>query len=199
MYHTLHTTGLPATRCESFAYSSASLRLGPEFTRSRLRRNLITYSTSWAKRAMPPWTDGYQQMKHKNDPMKFLDYIESMLDNEISPPVHVYELEDITKKSDESINELVDQICQLAHRAQISNGSDAVIEFKVQCRLIWAIPDADMELCKQLLKVSCDKRVLHLLEICRACYVVESGAAAMCAGYAVHAVCHTHQAHDPKP
>ena len=100
---------------------------------------------------------------HKNDPMKFLDYIESTLDDEISPQVHVYKLEDITKRSDKSIDELVDWICQLIHRAQIGNGSDAVIKFKVQCRLIWVIPDADIELCKQLLKVSCDKRVLHLL------------------------------------
>ena len=37
---------------------------------------------------------------HKNDPMKFLDYIESTLDNKISPQVHVYKLEDITKRSD---------------------------------------------------------------------------------------------------
>ena len=136
---------------------------------------------------------------HKNDPVKFLDYIESMLDDEISPWVHIYELEDITKRSDESINELVDWICQLTHRAQIGDGSDAAIEFKVQCRLIWAIPDADIKLHKQLPKVSHDKRVLHLLEICRTYYAVESGAAAMCAGHVVHAVCHTHQTHDPKP
>ena len=109
IYHSLCTTGLPVTRCESFTYSSASLRLGPELASSRLRKNLITYSASWAKRAMPPWTDGYQQMKHtRTTPMKFLDYIESTLDDEISPQVHVYELEDITKRSDESINELVD-------------------------------------------------------------------------------------------
>ena len=93
---------------------------------------------------------------HKNDPRKFLDYIESTLDDEISPQVCVYKLEDITKRSDKSIDELVDQISQLTHRAQISNGSDAAIEFKVQCRLIQTIPDADIELCKQLLKVSCD-------------------------------------------
>ena len=64
LYHSLQTTGLPMTRRESFAYSSASWRLGPEFTRSRLRKNLISCSASWAKRAMPPWTDGYQQMRH---------------------------------------------------------------------------------------------------------------------------------------
>ena len=34
---------------------------------------------------------------HKNDPVKFLDYIESMLDDTISPWVCVYELEDIAK------------------------------------------------------------------------------------------------------
>ena len=130
--------------------------------------------------------------------MKFLDYIESTLDDEISPRVFVYELEDITKRSDESIDELVDCICQLACRAQIGDGSDAAIEFEVQHRLIQVIPDANFKLHKQLLKVSCDKRVLHLLEICRTYYTVESGAAAMRAGYVVHAVCHTCQTHDPK-
>ena len=113
-----------------------------------------------------------------------------------SPPqVCVYELEDTTKKSDESIDELVDWICQLACRAQIGNSSDAAIEFKVQCRLICVIPDANIELCKQLLKVSHDKRVLHLLEIFRTYYAVKSGVAAM---YTGHAVCHTCQAHDSK-
>ena len=73
---------------------------------------------------------------HKNNPMKFLDYIESTLDNEISPQVHVYELEDITKRPDKSIDELVDRINQLACRAQIGNGSDAATKFKVQHRLI---------------------------------------------------------------
>ena len=110
---------------------------------------------------------------------------------------HVYKLEDITKRSDKSIDELVDQICQLAHRAQIGNGCDAVIKFEVQHRLIWVIPDANIKLCKQLLKVSCDKKVSHLLEICRTYYTVESGVAAMCVDLAVHAVCHTHQAHEP--
>ena len=79
------------------------------------------------------------------------------------------------------------------------NGSDAAIEFEAQCRLIQVIPDADIQLHKQLLKVSHDKRVLYLLEICRTYYAVESGVAAMCAGHVVHTVCHTHQAHDPKP
>ena len=135
---------------------------------------------------------------HKNDPVKFLDYIESTLDDEISPQVSVYELEDITKRSHESIDELVDWIHQLTCRAQIGNVSDAAIEFKVQCRLIRAIPDTDIKLCKQLLKVSHDKRISHLLEICRTYYAVVSGAAAMCAGHVVHAVCHAYQTHDPK-
>ena len=51
---------------------------------------------------------------HKNEPAKFLDYIESTLGDKISPQVHVYELKDITKRSDESIDELVNRICQLA-------------------------------------------------------------------------------------
>ena len=133
--------------------------------------------------AMDRWVPADEA--HKNDPVKFLDYIESMLDNEISPQVC-------------GDDELVNWICQLTHRAQISDGSDAAIEFEVQCRLIWAIPDTDIELHKQLLKVSHDKRVSHLLEIYRTYYAVESGPAAMCAGHVVHAVCHTHQTHDPK-
>ena len=99
---------------------------------------------------------------HKQDPEKFLDYIKSTLDNEISPRVHIYELEDIKKMSDESVNELVDRICQLALHVQIGNGSNASIEFEVQCRLIQAIPDANIELRKELLKVSHDKKVSHL-------------------------------------
>ena len=131
---------------------------------------------------------------HKNDPKKSLDYIESTLDNEISLQVHVYKLEDITKRFDESIDELVDWICQLACRTQISNGSDAAIEFEVQHRLIPAILDTDIELHKQLLKVSRDKKVSHLLEIYRTYYAVESGEAAMCVGHVVHAV-HTPTRH----
>ena len=59
-------------------------------------------------------------------------------------------------------------------------------------------PRCNIELHTQLLKVTHDKRVSHLLEICRTYYAVESDAAAMCVGHAIHAVCHTHQAHDSK-
>ena len=136
---------------------------------------------------------------HKNNPTKFSEYIESTLDDDISPQVHVYKLEDITKRSDESIDELVDQMHQLACRAQIDDGSDAAIEFEVQCRLSQTIPDTDIKLHKQLLKVSHDKRASHLLEICRTYYAVESGVAAMCVGHVIHAVCHACQTHDPMP
>ena len=60
---------------------------------------------------MLPWT---VDEVNKNDPVKFLDYIESTLDDEISPRVRVYELEDITQRPDKSIDELVNWICQLA-------------------------------------------------------------------------------------
>ena len=90
----------------------------------------------------------------KNDAGKFLDYLESTLDDEISPCVRVYELEDVKKRTDETIDALIDHICQLAHHALIGDGSDAAVEFEVQCRLIHAIPDGDIELQKELLKVS---------------------------------------------
>ena len=81
-----------------------------------------------------------------------------------SPQVQVYELEDVKKRSDESVK-LIDRICQLTCCVQIGNGSDAAIEFEVQCRLIQAIPDAGIKLQKELLKVNHEKTVSHLLEI----------------------------------
>ena len=123
---------------------------------------------------------------HKQDSQKFLNYIESALDDEISPQVRVYELEDVKKRSDESVDELVDRIHQLTCCAQIGNGSNATIEFDIQCRLIQAIPDADIELWKELLKVNHDKKVSNLLEISHTYYTIESEVAAMCAGKAIH-------------
>ena len=111
--------------------------------------------------------EGYAAMDHwvppdeanKRDPEKFLNYLKSTLDDEISPQVNVYELEDIKKRSDESIDELIDRICQLTHCVQIGNGSDVAIEFEVQCRLIWAIPDANIKLWKELKSQSWEKGV----------------------------------------
>ena len=101
---------------------------------------------------------------HKWDLEKLLNYLESTLDDVI-PQVQVNELEDIKERSDESIDELIDRILQLTHHAQIGNGSDSAIKFEVQHRLIWAMPDVDIKLQKELLKVSHEKKVSHLLEI----------------------------------
>ena len=62
------------------------------------------------------------------------------------PCFRVYELEDIKKRSEETIDALVDHKCQLACHALIGDSSDTAVEFKVQCRLICAIPDGDIEL-----------------------------------------------------
>ena len=65
LYHSLHTTGLSVTRCDEFCLFKCQFETWTSICiRSRLRKNLIICSASWAKRAMPPWTDGYQQMKH---------------------------------------------------------------------------------------------------------------------------------------
>ena len=74
----------------------------------------------------------------KNDAGKFFDYLESTLGDDRSPHVRVYELEDI-KRTDKTSDVLVDCICQLAHCALTDDGSDAAVEFEVQCRLIGAI------------------------------------------------------------
>ena len=82
---------------------------------------------------------GYAAMDHwvptdpadKNDAVKFLDYLESARDDEISPHVRVYELEDIKKRTVETIDALTDCICQLSCCALIGDRSDAAVEFEV--------------------------------------------------------------------
>ena len=83
-------------------------------------------------------------------------------------------------------------ICQPACHALIGDGSDVAVELEVQCRLIHAIPDGDIELWKELLKVTQDRVVSHLLEICRIYYAIESGAAAFCAGKTINVVQKSH-------
>ena len=104
---------------------------------------------------MLPWIAGCPLTQQtKNDAGKVLDYLESTMDDEISPCVRVYELEDVKKRTDETIDALIDCIHQLACHALIGHGSDAAVEFEVQHRLIGAISDGDIKLCKELLKVS---------------------------------------------
>ena len=129
----------------------------------------------------------------QNNAGKILDYLESTLDDEISPHVRVYELEDVKKRTDETIDALIGCICQHVCCALIGDGSDAAVKCEVQCRLICAIPDGDIELQKELLKVSQDKGISHLVDICCTYYAIESGAAAMCAGKTVNGVQKSHQ------
>ena len=97
--------------------------------------------------------EGYAAMDHrmptdpadKNDAGKFLDYLESTLDDEISLCVRVYKLEDVKKRTDETTDALIDHIHQLPCHALIGDGSSAAVEFEVQHRLIHAIPDGDIE------------------------------------------------------
>ena len=65
--------------------------------------------------------------------------------------------------------------------------------------LIGAIPDGNIELQKELLKVNHDKKVSDLSEISCTYYAIESRAAAMCAGKAIHALCQDCQPQKIKP
>ena len=58
--------------------------------------------------------------------------------------------------------------------ALIGDGSDATVEFEVQHRLIHAIPDGNIVLWKELLKVVHNKGVSLVLEISHTYYAVES-------------------------
>ena len=52
--------------------------------------------------------------------------------------------EDVKKRTDETIDILIDCICQLVHHTLLGDGSDAAVEFEAQYRLIHAIPDGDI-------------------------------------------------------
>ena len=128
MCHSTHMIGMWLTRCTSLDCSSASIILGSSFARSRLRNAWTTYSASKAKKVTQLWTTGSQLMKPTNEIWRnSLIILRITLDDEISSEVQVYELEDIKKRSDESINELIDRICQLACHVHIGDGSDATI------------------------------------------------------------------------
>ena len=146
--------GMHQIKCENFGCSSIKSHPGRRSARSCQMR-WTAFSPFLARNGMLPWITGCPLiLQIKNDAGKFLDYLESTLDDEISAHVRVYELEDVKKRTDEIIDALIDCICQLAHGALIGDGSDAAIEFEVHCRLIHAIPDGDIELWKELLKVS---------------------------------------------
>ena len=65
--------------------------------------------------------EGYADMDHwmptdptdKNDAGKFFDYIESTLNDEISPYVRAYELEDVKKRTEETTDALIDWCANL--------------------------------------------------------------------------------------
>ena len=124
---------------------------------------------------------------HINDTGKLL-YLESTLDDQMSCHIRVYKLEDIMKRTDETNDALVNHICQLACHALIGDGSNAAVEFEVQCRMIHAIWDSDIELWKEFLKVSHDEGVSHVLEISHTYCAIESGAPVMCASKTINAV-----------
>jgi len=84
--------------------------------------------------AMDCWTP--QDADDKKSVDKFLQYLTGTLDNEISQCICVYDLEDIKKKDEESVDKLMDQIQQMARLAQIRDNSDEAIKFEVQCQLI---------------------------------------------------------------
>ena len=65
----------------------------------------------------------------KNNAGKFFNYLENTLDDEISPHVRVYELEDVKKRTDETTDALIGHIHQLACCALIGDGSGAAVEF----------------------------------------------------------------------
>ena len=115
----------------------------------------------------------------KKDWHAFLLHFESTLDTEVGPRVHVYDLEAIRKKKDETVKELVARICQMAARAHIGDGSTAAIEFEVQCRFIRAITDDEIEFRRRLLAAPLTATTNELLTIAESYYAVEHGAQQM--------------------
>ena len=206
--HNVYTTLIWLWKCCSSSNKCAPANLQLECTRSNAGISTVQTSihilgedlpdhTRWGGLpSLHPWQgrvcchgllNAHWSYKY-NDAGKFLDYIESTLDEEISPCVRVYELEDVKKRADKTIDALIDHICQFACCALIGDESDAAVRFEVQHRLIHAIPDGDIEVWKELLKVSWDKGVSHLLGICHTYFAIKSGGAAICAGKTVNVV-----------
>ena len=180
--------GMHQVKWENFDYSNVNSHHGRRSARSQHMR-WSTFSLSSGRKDMLPWITGCQLMLQTK----------KMLEGSLTtwkipwmmrylPSVRVYVLEDIKKREDEVINALVDCICQIAHCALIGDVSDAAVEFKVQLRWIHAILECDIELQKELLKVSCDKDVSHLLEICHKYCAIEYGATAIWTGKTINAV-----------
>ena len=48
------------------------------------------------------------------------------------PVLGVYELEDVKKRTDETIDLLIDCICELACHTLIGDGSDSAVDFEAQ-------------------------------------------------------------------
>ena len=74
----------------------------------------------------------------KNDAENFLNYLERTLDGEISPHVRVYELEDIKKRTHETIDTLINLICQLPCCALIGVGVMQLFSLKLSAD--WFVP-----------------------------------------------------------
>ena len=135
----------------------------------------------------------------KEDWQAFLGHFETTLDTEVGPCVHVYDLEAIRKKHDETARELVARIHQLGSWAHIRDGSTATIEFEVQWCFIWAITDEEIELRCRLLAAPLTATTNELLTIAESYYAVERGAQQMSSGgnTSVNAV-HAHHKHNDK-
>ncbi len=65
---------------------------------------------------------------------------------------------------------------QMACQCHVFDGFDTVIKYKLQCHLIRAIPDKDITLWHEILKVLDDDGLKELLEITQMYYHVESSA-----------------------
>ena len=130
----------------------------------------------------------------KEDWQAFLHHLETTLDMEVGPHVHVYDFEAIRKKCDKTAHELVARICQLTSQAHIGDGSTAAIKFEVQQCFILAITDEEIELICRLLAAPLTATTNELLTIAESYYAVEHGAQQMSSGgntsvNTVHAHC----------
>ncbi len=99
-------------------------------------------------------SEGFKVFEHwtpddvadKKDYNKFLDYMLRGVDNNVTHRLLTYELEDTRKKPDESVDDLMDRMRQMAHQCHVFDGSDTAIEYEPQRCLIRAIPNKDITL-----------------------------------------------------
>lgn len=103
-----------------------------------------------------------QIKKKKASAKKFMEYLHSTMDHEVSQRCRIYQLEEVRIQAGESPDELVDRLRALARRCKFP--SDEEMERNVQYRFVRALNDKD--LVRKLLSMKISATTAEMVEVC---------------------------------